>query len=54
MREVQKWIAFRANGKIGTKIALLRATILFFIIRGMKNNTVTLKWVISYIMFPLT
>jgi hypothetical protein len=40
-------------GTVHMKITLLRATILFFIIRGMKNNTVTMKWAISYIMFPL-
>lgn len=35
------------------KMKLLRAIILFYIIRGMKNNTVTLKWEISYTVFQL-
>jgi hypothetical protein len=38
---------------VGMKTALCRATIVLFIMRWMKHNTVTLKCAIFYIVFPM-
>jgi hypothetical protein len=38
--------------RAGMKIVFCSTTIVFFIIRGMKNSTVTLKWAIFYMVFP--
>jgi hypothetical protein len=38
---------------VGKKMALCRATVVLFIMRWMKHNTVALKCTIFYIVFPL-